>query len=122
GRYHGMADSRGTGDRQIARAAVLALHHAASCLRQHPDNEALQRAALRKCGDAMQAATSHGVLAITLRADAACVGDDVVLPYAASEPPFGTLRCAGIGELALLPGCTAGELAVFVRHLAHIAH
>lgn len=117
-----MPTSRGTQDRQTARGAVLALHHAVCSLRQHPGNDELLRAALRRCTDALHAATGRGTLTIALGDGVVQVADEPVVPYGPTDPPFGPLHRAGIGELHLQPGMPAQEVEALVRRLAGITH
>ncbi|MBX3463357.1 MAG: hypothetical protein KF830_09310 [Planctomycetes bacterium] len=104
--------------RQCAREAALRLHHALCTLRQHPHHTVLCRAAVRRCTDAMLAATAEAPLRLQLADGAVATAGEDVFPFALHEPPFGPLRTAGIGELVLPRGVAAEAVERLLQALA----
>lgn len=108
--------------RQLARDAALRLHDAVRTLRQHPHHEVLCRTAVRRGVDAVLAATGNDPLRLRLGDGAASVDGEDLFPFAAQQPPFGTLRAAGIGELVLPRGIHAAAVERLLHALAATSH
>ncbi len=108
--------------RQLARDAALRLHDAVRTLRQHPHHQVLCRTAVRRGTEAVLAATGDGPLRLHLGDGTASVDGEELFPFAAQQPPFGTLRAAGIGELVLPRGIHAAAVERLLRALAATGH
>lgn len=104
--------------RQSARDAGLRLHDAVRTLRQHPHHQDLCRTAVRRGTEAVLAATRERPLRLQLGDGTASVDGDALFPFAPQQPPFGTLRGAGIGELVLPRGVHAAAVERLLRALA----
>ena len=73
-------------------------------LRQHPNAAALQHAALRRCLEAVQAATQDSALVLELAGEVVSVAGERVPAIPASTGPLAALRRAGIGALEMAVG------------------
>jgi len=117
-----MQPGGSNGPHKDARAAVLALHAALTAYRQHPDAPGLWRKALRRAAATLERATSDAPLHLSLRSGAVHVGDEPVVPFRSDQAPFGLLRSAGVGELALARGSSSGDCERLVVHLCGMAN
>ena len=104
--------------RQLARDAALRLFDALRTLRQHRHHAVLCRPALRRCVEAVLAATADAPLRLRLGCGQASVGGEVVFAFALHDAGFGALRTAGIGELVLPRGIAAAAVERLVPALA----
>lgn len=96
-----MESPPSSGEHQVAREAVLAVHSALAALRERPDSPEVHEAAARRAVAALQHATVAKDLIMELRAGAVWVAGQPVLPFQPDDRPFGRLRGDGIGEVIL---------------------
>ncbi|MFK7742367.1 MAG: hypothetical protein AB8H80_18785 [Planctomycetota bacterium] len=108
----------GTGPQHSARRAAAAALHAALAARcQHPEQEPFWRTAHRRALQALATACRVEPLVLQLHSGSVQVSGMPVFPFAADEPPFGLLRGAGIGEIAIPAGCSSESLDELVAGL-----
>jgi len=115
-----VAPPRDTRQKQDARTAVQALHHALRTMREHPEAPALLQTARRQCQRALQQACAERPLALQLRAGAVHIDGVPVLPFEPGEPPFDALHRAGISELVLGPDLPATAVEPLLARLAAV--
>lgn len=87
-------------------------------LRQHPNAAALQHAALRRCLEAVQAATQDSALVLELAGEVVSVAGERVPAIPASTGPLAALRRAGIAALEMAVGIPPAAVAELVARLA----
>ncbi len=103
---------------RAAKQAAIALHRAVGTVRQHPSAAALQHAALRRCLEAVRAATLGAPLVVDLGGDTVAVAGERVPSIPTTTGPLAALRRAGIGALELAIGIPPAAIAELVARLA----
>ncbi|MBL9078046.1 MAG: hypothetical protein JNL08_11115 [Planctomycetes bacterium] len=113
-----MGTTEDTRRRAFARDAARRLVDALRTLRQHPHHTVLCRTAVRRCVDAVRAATTQAPLRLQLGCGQAVVDGEPVFEFALHDAGFGALRTAGIGELVLPRGIDGTAVEHLIQALA----